>query len=213
MRPASAAPSSAGSAPLVGEHGDLGLRAHDGEGLGGVAAVRRHDDRVVPLDAGAAEGERDARQRRQHRHRTRPHRPADGAHDAEEARVAGGEDDDVARLVGDGAQGGAGVVAQRDRAHAGRQLDVAQVAPAAHDERRGAQALAGAVGQRTAVGADDGDHAATQAGSVAATTPAPAGSTIATRAGRPPKRVSTSATRAHSRSPAGRRTPAASHSS
>ncbi len=202
-----------GPAALVGQHGDLGLRARDGQRLAGVAAVRRDHDGVVPLEPGAAERQRDARQPRQHLDRPRGDGAAHGAHDAEESRIAGGEHDDLAGLVGDGPQRGPRVVAERDGAHALGQLDLAQVAASAHDERRRGQALVRAGGQRAAVVADDGDHVPTQAGSVAATTPAPAGSTIATRAARPLKRVSTSATRPHSRSPAGRSSPASSHSS
>ena len=216
VRPAQRGAELGRAAALVGEHGDLGLRAHDGERLGagrgrgrrrrrrrptrrrrGRRRARRSTAPAAPRPAAAARpgGRRARRRRSRGRRRRAPRRRR-----ARRRRPAGPR---RGRRAG-----------RPSRTPVG-QLDVAQVAASAHDERRRcAAARARRLGQRPAVGADDRDHALTQAGSVAATTPAPAGSTIATRAGRPLKRVSTSATR-RAEQVAGRRAgrPAASHSS
>jgi hypothetical protein len=140
VRPASAAPSSAGphrSSVRTATFGCERTTASAAAGSRPCADTTTASSHSTPA---AAEGEGDAGQRRQHLHRPWSDGPADRADDAEEAGIAGGEDDDVARLVRDGLQRGGGVVAQGDGADARRQLDVAQVTAAAHDERGAAPA-------------------------------------------------------------------------
>lgn len=179
-----------------------------------VAAVGGDDHGVVPRQPCAGERQGDAGHPRQHLDLVGGHSLAQQPKDSEEAGVAGGEDDDGALDLEHLAQGLSRVVAQRDDGGACRERDLAQVPPTSHDQGRPGEPLLRNRAQWGAVEPDHGDHAAaTQAGSVAATTRAPCGSTIATFAGSPQKRVSTEATRPQSRSPASRNSPAASHSS
>ncbi len=200
-----------GPCSRAGEHRDLGVRAAGGGGAAQRPAVRADDQRVVPGQAGAGEGEG-------HRRHGRVHLgPQPGGaqrpQHAEQAGVAAGEHHRVTPGgVVRGDRGDRGRHVAHDHG-AGRSGGQGVEVPAPAGDQAGLAEPGGGLGaQRPAVHAHDADHA-TQPGSVAATTRAPAGSTRATRAGSPAKRVSTSATRAHSASPQGRSTPAASHSS
>jgi hypothetical protein len=175
--------------------------------------VRGDDHGVVPGQRRPGERERHAGDGREHLELGGGHPLAEQAQHPEQPGVAGGQHDDVPLGLDDVAQRLGRVVPQRDGPDSLRHRDFAQGPTSTQDEAGRRQPPPREGAERRAVQPDHGDHVVTQAGTVAATTPAPAGSTIATRAGRPLNRVSTAATRAHSRSPHGRSTPAASHSS
>ena len=86
-----------------GQDGDLGVRQRGGEGLARIAAVGRDDQGIVPVQADSRESVRDRGDRRDDVRRD----PAGAQRpdDAEEAGVAGGEDDGGAWRAADGVEG------------------------------------------------------------------------------------------------------------
>ena len=197
------------SGPRTREHRDLGVRPAGVDGPAGRAPVGADDQRVVPRHPGPGEGQLHRRRRWAYDELVGREDLPQAAHGTEETWVTTGDDDAVAVQLPQRGDSRADVGPGRgDRAFGG----LGQVAFGSDDQLGSGQQLG--VGRRAVV-AQDRDHAATHCGWVAATTRRPVKSTIATSAASAPsvKRCRTSATCVQSRSPARRRTPAASHTS
>ena len=148
-----------------------------------VAAVAADDERVVPRQAEAGEGDRHRRRRRAHVERVGPDPGAEGADDAVEAGIAAGQHAGRAVVGGERVERRLERAAERDPLRARRRQRV-EVAPAAGDERRAREQLRALRGERPAVHAEHRDHASASAATrsrapgLAPTTCAPSKSTM-----------------------------------